>query len=236
MLETYTLKKHLEDVRQELAHALYQHDAACRVIARLMKERDAARKYVPGLMLVVVMDGIAVQCGWLTLVCSCAVVVLRSALGDTQSNMAAAANMKDGSAAPAASAAAMEMDDAGMSKIVSAKMVCAVQWADLHAIDRSSLTDVLVLCCCFDHMIRNRLRRSYPLTVRKTLKAPALAFLRKRNYRLLLNGAHTHLTVHPNRASLHWMFDRPIPILCLRAVSIVMRFCSMQKRVKSSIH
>ncbi len=43
MLETYTLKQHLETVREELAHALYQYDASCRVIARLIKERDDAR-------------------------------------------------------------------------------------------------------------------------------------------------------------------------------------------------
>jgi len=44
MLEGYTLKKQLESTRQDLAHSLYQHDAACRVIARLIQERDEARE------------------------------------------------------------------------------------------------------------------------------------------------------------------------------------------------
>ncbi|KAF7552721.1 hypothetical protein G7Z17_g4106 [Cylindrodendrum hubeiense] len=42
-LETYNLKEQLARTREELATALYQHDAAIRVIARLTRERDEAR-------------------------------------------------------------------------------------------------------------------------------------------------------------------------------------------------
>ncbi|KAG5175921.1 WD40-repeat-containing domain protein [Tribonema minus] len=44
MVETYTLKQHLDTTRQELSQALYQQDASARVIARLMRERDEARQ------------------------------------------------------------------------------------------------------------------------------------------------------------------------------------------------
>lgn len=42
-LELFQVKKTLQETRQELSHALYQHDAATRVIARLIKERDEYR-------------------------------------------------------------------------------------------------------------------------------------------------------------------------------------------------
>ena len=42
-LELFQVKKTLQETRQELSHALYQHDAATRVIARLIRERDEYR-------------------------------------------------------------------------------------------------------------------------------------------------------------------------------------------------
>jgi pre-mRNA-processing factor 19 len=40
VLTMHTLKKELDSTRTELSHTLYQHDAACRVIAKLLKEQE----------------------------------------------------------------------------------------------------------------------------------------------------------------------------------------------------
>ena len=44
MLELFDTRKALEETRKELSHALYQNDAAVRVIARVVMERDMARR------------------------------------------------------------------------------------------------------------------------------------------------------------------------------------------------
>ncbi|KAH7647223.1 guanine nucleotide-binding [Cryptosporidium bovis] len=44
MMEMFQLKSELEQTKMQLSHTLYQHDASCRVIARISRERDNAIK------------------------------------------------------------------------------------------------------------------------------------------------------------------------------------------------
>ncbi|OAA67824.1 cell cycle control protein [Niveomyces insectorum RCEF 264] len=62
-LETYNLQEQLAQTRMELATALYQHDAAIRVIARLTKERDEARNSLSRLTVTAGVGGSAASNG-----------------------------------------------------------------------------------------------------------------------------------------------------------------------------
>lgn len=44
MLEMFAMKQGNNSLRQELSYALYAQDAATRVVARLIRERDASRE------------------------------------------------------------------------------------------------------------------------------------------------------------------------------------------------
>jgi pre-mRNA-processing factor 19 len=60
-LETFTLKQQLSQTRKELSVALYQNDAATRVIARVTKERDEAREALSSVTIIGAANGDAMQ-------------------------------------------------------------------------------------------------------------------------------------------------------------------------------
>ena len=63
MLETHSLKGHLDATRRELSQALYQHDAACRVIGRLLRERDELRALLESQQQVAASTAVAAAAG-----------------------------------------------------------------------------------------------------------------------------------------------------------------------------
>ena len=44
MLELYALREQLSSTRQELSTSIYQHEAACRVVAKLLKEKEELKE------------------------------------------------------------------------------------------------------------------------------------------------------------------------------------------------
>ncbi|KAF2490084.1 Prp19-domain-containing protein [Lophium mytilinum] len=60
-LETFTLKQQLSQTRKELSIALYQNDAATRVIARITRERDEAREALSNVTISGATNGDAMQ-------------------------------------------------------------------------------------------------------------------------------------------------------------------------------
>lgn len=45
----FSLRTHVNDIRNELSHSLYQYDAATRVIAKLLKEKNGYKEEIENL-------------------------------------------------------------------------------------------------------------------------------------------------------------------------------------------
>jgi pre-mRNA-processing factor 19 len=70
VVESHATRRQLHATRRELSHALYQHDAACRVIARLTKERDdalALARSGAGVVVTQQVDAAALEAAYATL-------------------------------------------------------------------------------------------------------------------------------------------------------------------------